>query len=258
MAIQYFDDGSTYDDGEDEGFDGSPGVPGATPSTDEGSDYDINTDPNSSPNDKQMNDGTKTTPGEAPSPGALASLNKFFRENGITSKDLTWADILKIGGGALAGGAAFQQGMKPRVETDFNALRSQVGAGGLATTSAAQGGFDKLFNKPMQSGAGMARSTSVAPTVATQRYANGGLAVTDRFVTGPGGGQDDKIDARLSPGEYVFDADVVAALGDGNNEEGARRLDQLRENIRSHKRSSPSHSIPPKAKPVEKYLKGSK
>ena len=77
----------------------------------------------------------------------------------------------------------------------------------------------------------------------------------ERYVDGEGGGQDDNIDALLSPGEYVFDADVVSALGDGNNEEGARILDELRAKIRQHKRSAPSDKIPPKAKTIEQYLK---
>jgi hypothetical protein len=73
---------------------------------------------------------------------------------------------------------------------------------------------------------------------------------------GAGGGQDDTIDAKLSDGEFVFDADTVAALGDGSTKEGARKLDELRRRLRAHKRSAPASSIPPKAKPVEKYLKG--
>lgn len=98
-------------------------------------------------------------------------------------------------------------------------------------------------------------------------FAKGGLAQACRclaeggqagpfvgYVTGPGGGQDDLIDARLSPGEYVFDADTVAALGDGNNEEGARRLDAMREQIRGHKREAPPTEIPPQAAAPEEYL----
>lgn len=59
----------------------------------------------------------------------------------------------------------------------------------------------------------------------------------------------------LSDGEYVFDAETVAALGDGNNEAGAHALDQMRENIRRHKRNAPTNKIPPKAKRPEQYLK---
>ena len=78
------------------------------------------------------------------------------------------------------------------------------------------------------------------------------------YVQGAGGGQDDLIDARLADGEYVFDADVVAALGDGSNAEGAKRLDKMREAIRKHKRSAPNDKIPPKAKSPLAYFKGAK
>ncbi len=79
-----------------------------------------------------------------------------------------------------------------------------------------------------------------------------------RYVSGGTSGQADKIPALLSDGEYVFDADVVSALGDGNNAAGAAALDQMRENIRRHKRAAPATKIPPKAKAPERYLKGGK
>jgi hypothetical protein len=62
----------------------------------------------------------------------------------------------------------------------------------------------------------------------------------------------------LADGEYVFDADIVAALGDGSNKEGAKKLDAMREAIRKHKRSAPLDKIPPKAKSPLAYLKGLK
>ena len=78
------------------------------------------------------------------------------------------------------------------------------------------------------------------------------------LLAGGSAGQADEINARLSDGEYVMDADVVAALGDGNTMAGAKKLDQMRENIRRHKRSAPHSSIPPQAKSIEAYLKGGK
>lgn len=75
------------------------------------------------------------------------------------------------------------------------------------------------------------------------------------YVQGAGGGQDDLIDAKLADGEYVFDADIVAALGDGSNKEGAKRLDAMREQIRKHKRSASNNKIPPMAKSPLAYLR---
>ncbi len=64
-----------------------------------------------------------------------------------------------------------------------------------------------------------------APTVAS----NG------RYVKGQGTGRSDDIPARLSDGEYVMDAESVALLGDGSGSAGARRLDEMRQNLRKHK-----------------------
>lgn len=75
-----------------------------------------------------------------------------------------------------------------------------------------------------------------------------------RLITGQGGGQSDKITINASPGEYIMDADVVSALGDGDTNEGARRLDEMRENVRKHKRSANHKSIPPKSKKPEDYM----
>jgi hypothetical protein len=79
---------------------------------------------------------------------------------------------------------------------------------------------------------------------------------TGHYVTGKGDGQSDDIPAMLADGEYVFDADTVAALGNGSNKAGAEKLDQFREAIRAHKRSAPEDKIPPKAKKLTSYLKG--
>src|SRR5690606_24891400 len=53
-------------------------------------------------------------------------------------------------------------------------------------------------------------------------------------VQGPGSGRSDDIEALLSDGEYVIDAESVALLGDGSLDEGSRRLDQMRANLRRH------------------------
>lgn len=74
-------------------------------------------------------------------------------------------------------------------------------------------------------------------------------------VSGEGDGQSDDIPAMLADGEYVFDSDVVAALGNGSNKAGAEVLDRFREEIRAHKRSAPIGKIPPKAKSPLAYLK---
>jgi hypothetical protein len=81
---------------------------------------------------------------------------------------------------------------------------------------------------------------------------------TGHYVQGEGDGQSDDIPAMLADGEYVFDADTVAALGNGSNKAGALQLDRMRQEIRKHKRSAPHNKIPPKAKSPLEYMKEGK
>ena len=76
------------------------------------------------------------------------------------------------------------------------------------------------------------------------------------YLDGNTGGQDDKIDARLSDGEYVLSADVVGHLGDGNNSAGARKLDKFMANVRNHKTSKRGKGLAPKAKSLSAYMMG--
>ena len=79
--------------------------------------------------------------------------------------------------------------------------------------------------------------------------------MTGHYVKGRGDGQSDDIPAMLADGEYVFDADTVAQLGNGSSDAGAKVLDKMREALRHHKRSAPVDSIPPKAKSPLEYIK---
>ena len=90
-----------------------------------------------------------------------------------------------------------------------------------------------------------------------QRMAEGGLSALSRFVRGGGTGRSDEINAKLSDGEYVIDAETVAMLGDGSSKAGAQRLDQMRESIRQHKGKALSKGkFSPNAKSPLTYLKG--
>lgn len=65
-------------------------------------------------------------------------------------------------------------------------------------------------------------------------------------VHGPGGGQDDLVNARLSPGEWVADANFVSQLGDGSNEHGSKVLYAMRDAVMRDK--GVKHTVPPKLK----------
>lgn len=88
-------------------------------------------------------------------------------------------------------------------------------------------------------------------------YAEGGPPDVEGPVAGPGTGRSDDIDARLSDGEYVFDAETVALLGDGSTAAGAEALDRMREAIRMHKGAALSKGkFSPAAKAPLDYLMG--
>ncbi len=75
-------------------------------------------------------------------------------------------------------------------------------------------------------------------------------------VTGEGDGQSDDIPAMLADGEFVFPADVVAALGNGSTKAGSDKLYEMMHSIRAYHRSAKPEDLPPPAKksPLD-YLK---
>ena len=81
------------------------------------------------------------------------------------------------------------------------------------------------------------------------------VSASGRYVKGPGSGRSDDIEALLSDGEYVIDAESVALLGDGSGEAGARRLDEMRANLRKHKgQKLKKGEFTHKAKRPEQYM----
>ena len=66
---------------------------------------------------------------------------------------------------------------------------------------------------------------------------------TGHYAQGRGTGQSDEIPAVLHDGDYVVDADTVAAFGDGSSKAGAGALEQFRRSIPEH-RSGGGQPIP--------------
>lgn len=148
-------------------------------------------------------------------------------------------------------GAPFQQIVRTPGET----TRTQLACGGLAGLAQKHQSGRPLHHALAYGHGGivdaMQEHSTGRPLHHALAYAHGGNIDQS--------GQADTVPAMLSGGEYVMDADVVAALGDGNTKAGASALDALRENVRKHKRSASVKSIPPKAKPAASYLpKGEK
>jgi hypothetical protein len=145
----------------------------------------------------------------------------------------------------------------------FSAASSMLGyaTGGGAKMDDYLTHLKKLRDKE-QTGALMSSGLKLlgAPAYNTMGFKDGGhipefkTGTTGHYVKGAGDGQSDDIPAMLADGEYVFDADTVASLGNGSSDAGAQLLDHFREAAREHKRSAPVDKIPPKASPLA-YMK---
>jgi hypothetical protein len=124
-------------------------------------------------------------------------------------------------------------------------------SGGLATPLMAAGGHTGTrYGK--YAGGGMP-----SPLMA----AGGKMRVDFRrgdAVTGPGDGQSDDIPAMLADGEFVFPADVVAAIGNGSTKAGSDALYDMMHSIRKHARSARPKDLPPEIKSPLDFLKKSR
>jgi len=135
---------------------------------------------------------------------------------------------------------------------------------GLGATAGQVGSALTAKGSPALSAPAMTQDNPHATSMAWRKMAKGGATKgcgcqgALGLLKGASTGQLDNVPIAASHGEYVMDADSVSALGDGNTDAGAARLDKMRENLRRHKRSAPATNIPPKAKSPEQYLKGGK
>ncbi len=94
-------------------------------------------------------------------------------------------------------------------------------------------------------------------TPPTKMAMGGALNMVRSYNVGGGAdGRSDDVNAVLSDGEYVFDAETVALLGNGSSEAGADRLDEMREQIRKQKgQNLAKGKISPDARSPLSYLK---
>jgi hypothetical protein len=187
------------------------------------------------------------------SPGTSGSSSYFTFPSGGSSFDTYWRS--------------------PSQNKDGGLIDQDMAGGGMATPLMADGGMppEPSFYTygtavdPQQVMQQMAEANYAQEGYADGGYAHGGLHVptvegrhdyrAGSRVSGEGDGQSDDIPAMLADGEYVFDADTVAQLGNGSTKAGSDLLDKFREEIRAHKRSAPVDKIPPPSKSPLQYLK---
>lgn len=192
-------------------------------------------------------------------------LDSVSKATGMSTKDLLAAGL---------GAWAFKDAMDSQKEyappKSASALLGELPSNAPPAFSAEQ---MTAWIKPLKTGTQLERQyaadmpSAMTPGIGMPgaKYAEGGEVLgalgqmfdssqQQGLVSGQGGGQDDLVEARLSPGEYVFDAESVAMLGDGDNAAGARKLDELRQQLRAHKRSAPDDAIAPPAQGPLSYL----
>jgi hypothetical protein len=157
---------------------------------------------------------------------------------------------------------------EPKTAADNSSQLMSSGLSSISNASPSTASRGSLVGQDANSNLMQAGLSMLNPgsSLATPHFAKGGhvedhvpefiTGATGHYVKGRGDGQSDDIPAMLADGEYVFDADTVAALGNGSSDAGAKALDKMREAIRKHKRSAPVNKIPPKAKSPLEYFKG--
>jgi len=104
--------------------------------------------------------------------------------------------------------------------------------------------FSGLKSRPtmnLASGGLPTKYTDAAPKGHNPEFVTG---VTGYYAQGKGTGQSDDIPAMLHDGDYVADADLVAALGDGSSKAGAEALEKFRRQI-PHQQSAEGGTVVP-------------
>ena len=193
------------------------------------------------------------------STGVLDSLKSGIKDTGIGGL-LKYAPLALAAGSLLTEPKAVQQSVaamdpakqeyfnRPSTYWDWDKVQADADRNNMSLTEYVNQNWDNLtggdYNKP----------TGQQPVMAAR---GGPLSQVAYLAKGSGSGRDDTINAKLSDGEYVIDAETVALLGDGSNAEGARRLDQMRKQIRTQKgKTLAKGKFSPDAKSPLAYLKG--
>ena len=192
-----------------------------------------------------------------------AAADKGILGTGITgSQALTGLTVLNSLGGmtvpqaqeAISQNSALSAEQKAALNRELTNYTAQWNMTTLPSAGTPE--YDDMFNKIKQ-GIGimfMQPALTEQPTPTVQAAHGGPLS---RLASGVGDGRSDNINARLSDGEYVIDAETVALLGNGSTKAGAAKLDQMRQQLRKQKgKAMAKGKFSPNAMSPLAYMKG--
>ncbi len=196
-----------------------------------------------------------TAPASALSLPAAGSAGNFGLNAGTALKGLALSSMLQKQGAPQQVQEAVSS-MSPAQQEYFNRPSVMWDWGKLQTDASNSGlGLSDYMAQNWNTVSSGAYNQPEVPKLAR----GGALSQIAYAVGGSGSGRADTIDAKLSDGEYVMDAETVAMLGDGSGKEGALRLDKMRSELRAHKGKNLSRGqISPNAKSPLAYLKGAR
>jgi len=106
-------------------------------------------------------------------------------------------------------------------------------------------------------GMGLPQSAAVPQLMSAAQFGYLNARTGGRIV-GPGDGKSDDIPALLSNGEHVIDASTVSDLGNGDNDTGQKRLEEIKQKIRNGAGRKNPHKASPKQKGLGLLLKSAR
>lgn len=209
----------------------------------------------------QISDYLKPTGSRAESPAGIAAAAKIPEQlNALTAaptSNLTAGQyynqyVSPLAGSYFNSGKLNAEQARSLTNAAFPFIKTNDLAGAQSAVNAylAQAGL--AGEAPAMAEGGEANDDMVSHLIA---YHKGGGHMGPGRVKGIGSGQEDKIPAWLSDGEYVWSAQDVADLGDGSTDEGVRRLDKMRQMVRQRAGRKDVKKIAKPQRGIDKMLK---
>lgn len=169
-------------------------------------------------------------------------MREVFAERGIPAPDAAEAPVLQeqgalptyLNGGEITSLLKETQTAMDKLTPKFSKTETMLAAAPVVQTEPRTTKIRHLYDSLRGKPAGMAQGGlpskyhDAAPPGHKPEFVTG---LTGYYAQGGGTGQSDDIPAMLHDGDYVIDADAVAAFGDGSSKAGAEVLSKFQSHI---------------------------